>query len=80
MGFGVNVFFLQRRLKRLASTGLPLWITELSLANKNENVTADWFEQVLTIYFAHPAVEGVIPGAILGSHGSQLGWSVGEWK
>ncbi|KAH3729617.1 hypothetical protein DPMN_055592 [Dreissena polymorpha] len=49
-----------RRLKRLASTGLPLWITELSLANKNENVTADWFEQVLTIYFAHPAVEGVI--------------------
>ncbi|WAR09058.1 XYN2-like protein [Mya arenaria] len=49
-----------RRLEKLAATGLPLWITELTLSNADEQVRADWFENVLTLYFSHPAVEGVI--------------------
>jgi len=37
-----------------------LWITELNLRHADENLRADWFETVLTSYFAHGAVDGVI--------------------
>ena len=50
----------QYRLDKIASTGLPLWITEMTLENANENIRANWFEDALTTYFSHPSVEGVI--------------------
>ena len=50
----------QYRLDKLATTGLPLWITEMTLENSDENVRANWFENALTTYFSHPSVEGVI--------------------
>lgn len=51
---------LKYRLDKLATTGLPLWITEMTLENSDENVRANWFENALTTYFSHPSVEGVI--------------------
>lgn len=47
-------------MDKLATSGLPLWITELNLRQADENIRADWFEDVLTAYFSHPAVDGVI--------------------
>lgn len=37
-----------------------MWITELTLANADENVRADWFETALTLYFSYPSIEGII--------------------
>ncbi|KAL4233814.1 hypothetical protein ACF0H5_008492 [Mactra antiquata] len=51
---------LKYRLDKLASTGYPLWITEMTLENADENIRADQFETALTAYFSHPAVEGII--------------------
>ncbi|XP_046337947.2 endo-1,4-beta-xylanase 3-like [Haliotis rufescens] len=51
---------LKTRLDKLASVGLPLWITELDLVHHDDNVRADWYERALRTYFSHPAVEGVI--------------------
>ncbi|KAJ8303896.1 hypothetical protein KUTeg_017479, partial [Tegillarca granosa] len=34
------------RLDTLAKSGLPLWITELTVPNDDENIRADWYENV----------------------------------
>lgn len=45
-------------LDRFASFGLPIRITEYDHDIPDENVQADFFRDVLTLAFSHPAVDG----------------------
>uniref|UniRef100_J3M5Q9 GH10 domain-containing protein n=1 Tax=Oryza brachyantha TaxID=4533 RepID=J3M5Q9_ORYBR len=47
-------------LDRLATTGLPVWITELDVSEADVSLRADDLEVVLREAYAHPAVEGVM--------------------
>lgn len=51
---------VEYRLNKVAEVGLPLWITELTVDDTNENNKADQLEDLLTLYFSHPLVEGVL--------------------
>ena len=55
---------LKARLNKVASAGLPIWITELTVADhqgtKNDTKRAAAFRDLLTLYFSHPSVEGVL--------------------
>lgn len=55
-----NPAIIKYRLDKLATTGLPMWVTELTLANGDENIRADWFETALTMFFSYPSIEGII--------------------
>ncbi|XP_040380396.1 endo-1,4-beta-xylanase 1-like [Oryza brachyantha] len=47
-------------LDRLATTGLPVWITELDVSEADVSLRADDLEVVLREAYAHPAVAGVV--------------------
>ncbi|XP_060607339.1 anti-sigma-I factor RsgI6-like [Ruditapes philippinarum] len=51
---------LKGQLDTVASAGLPIWITELSLASNDVHSRATALTDILTLYFSHPAVEGVL--------------------
>ncbi|XP_076077303.1 anti-sigma-I factor RsgI6-like [Mytilus galloprovincialis] len=51
---------LKYRLDKVAEVGLPIWITELSILDTNANDKATALDDVMTLYFSHPAVEGVL--------------------
>ncbi|XP_052790638.1 anti-sigma-I factor RsgI6-like [Mya arenaria] len=51
---------LKSNLDLIAETGLPIWITELSFLSKDNVAKAQALQDVLTLYFSHPAVEGVL--------------------
>ncbi|XP_046546492.1 endo-1,4-beta-xylanase 3-like [Haliotis rubra] len=69
-GLGIQCHFLpytapdptlmKRRLDMLATTGLPLWVTELDVVASTENIRADWYDTALRMLFSHPDVEGII--------------------
>lgn len=48
------------RLDKVAEAGLPIWITEMSILDTDNQKKADALEKLLTLYFSHPAVEGVL--------------------
>lgn len=54
----ISVF--QTRLDRLATVGLPIWITELDVENVNKAARADGYDDAVTLYFAQPEVEGIL--------------------
>uniref|UniRef100_A0A0E0PKD9 GH10 domain-containing protein n=1 Tax=Oryza rufipogon TaxID=4529 RepID=A0A0E0PKD9_ORYRU len=47
-------------LDKLATTGLPVWITELDVGEPDVSLRADDLEVVLREAYAHPAVAGVV--------------------
>ncbi|TVR10122.1 MAG: hypothetical protein EA401_12430 [Planctomycetota bacterium] len=49
-----------RRLDRLASTGLPIHITEISIASEDKQRAGNCMELLLDTMYAHPAVECVL--------------------
>ncbi|KAH9520345.1 Anti-sigma-I factor RsgI6 [Bulinus truncatus] len=51
---------VKHRLDVLSIAGVPLWITELDLSAHDENTKAEWYENVLRLYFSHPGVDGVL--------------------
>lgn len=51
---------LKGNLDTVAKAGLPIWITELSLASHDVHVKATALKDILTLYFSHPSVEGVL--------------------
>ncbi|GJN28986.1 hypothetical protein PR202_gb17168 [Eleusine coracana subsp. coracana] len=55
-------------LDKLATTDLPIWITELDVGEQDEGLRADDLEVVLREAYAHPAVEGVIFWGIMQGH------------
>ncbi|KAL4218791.1 hypothetical protein ACF0H5_021378 [Mactra antiquata] len=58
MNFDPNEYMLI--LDNVASAGLPIWITELTLKTTDENVKARALDDIMTLYFSHPSVEGVL--------------------
>ena len=60
---------VQRNLDRLAEFDLPIKITEVLFAYRDEQVQVDELNKLLPIYFAHPNVESVLMwGFWAGSH------------
>lgn len=55
-----NISSLKNRLDMVAEAGLPIWITELTLSSHDEHQKATALADILTLYFSHPAVEGVL--------------------
>ncbi|CAH1788825.1 unnamed protein product, partial [Owenia fusiformis] len=51
---------LQRRLDTLAEVGAEIWITEHDIEEINVNTRADLYEQTMKVFYAHPAVKGVL--------------------
>ncbi|ESO88542.1 hypothetical protein LOTGIDRAFT_125701, partial [Lottia gigantea] len=51
---------LKFRLDRIARLGLPIWITELDFTNENKTAQAEYLDDVMRLYFSHPAVEGIM--------------------
>ena len=51
---------MQHRLDKITSVGLPIWITELDVTETNRDARADAYDDLITCYFAHPAIEGIM--------------------
>lgn len=55
-------------LDKLATTYLPIWVTELDVCESDVDLRADDLEVVLREAYAHPAVEGVIFWGFMQGH------------
>lgn len=55
-----NCFIFKGHLDTVAEVGLPIWITELSVASNDIHARANALRDILTLYFSHPAVEGIL--------------------
>ncbi|WCJ17978.1 Endo-1 4-beta-xylanase 4 [Euphorbia peplus] len=53
-----NLAYMRAALDTLASTGLPIWLTEVSVDNSPNQ--AEYLEQILREGYSHPGVEGII--------------------
>ena len=52
---------LQKRLEVLGAGGLPIWITQLDIKGiKDPKEKADAYDDVLTLYFSDPNIDGVL--------------------
>ncbi len=51
---------IKQRLDKVATLGLPIWISEFDTADPNEKVNADRLELVYRTAYSHPAVEGIM--------------------
>ncbi|KAG9440515.1 hypothetical protein H6P81_020680 [Aristolochia fimbriata] len=54
----VNLGYMRSAIDQLASTGLPIWITELDVDRGIDQAQA--LEQILREAYSHPAVQGVV--------------------
>ncbi|ESP03142.1 hypothetical protein LOTGIDRAFT_137896, partial [Lottia gigantea] len=57
---GVDIRSVKERLDLLSRTGLPMWATELRIADIDEHKKADKLEDILRFYFSYPAMEGIM--------------------
>ncbi|KAL2324284.1 hypothetical protein Fmac_023342 [Flemingia macrophylla] len=53
-----NLAYMRSGLDLLATTGLPIWLTEVSVAPSPNQ--AEYLEEVLREAYSHPGVEGII--------------------
>jgi GH35 family endo-1,4-beta-xylanase len=68
-GSTVHPSLVESRLDRLATLGLPVWVTEYDSISADENVRADNLETVYRMAFSKQAVDGVLMwGFWAGSH------------
>lgn len=51
---------VQYRIDKLAEAGLEIWATELTVDEADDVKKADALGNLLTMYFSHPSVGGVI--------------------
>lgn len=56
----IDIDVLKYRLDKVAEAGLKIWATELTVDAADEHKKAKALENLLTMFFSHPAVEGVI--------------------
>lgn len=56
----IDIDVLKYRLDKVAEAGLKIWATELTVDAADEHKKAAALENLLTMFFSHPAVEGVI--------------------
>ncbi|XP_060063726.1 uncharacterized protein LOC132544170 [Ylistrum balloti] len=59
-GSNPDMSTVEYRLNKVAETGLPMWITELTVENHNAAQKADTLEDLMTLYFSHSLVEGML--------------------
>lgn len=51
---------IKQRLDKVATLGLPIWISEFDVADADEKANADKLELVYRTAYSHPAVEGIM--------------------
>jgi len=51
---------LKARLDKVATLGLPIWISEFDIADDDEQSNADKLEVVYRTAYSHPSVEGIM--------------------
>ncbi|XP_056008704.1 uncharacterized protein LOC125664271 [Ostrea edulis] len=56
----IDMDVIKYRLDKVAEAGLKIWITELTIDATDENKKAAALENLMKMFFSHPAVEGVI--------------------
>ncbi|XP_056006903.1 uncharacterized protein LOC125648675 [Ostrea edulis] len=56
----IDMDAIKYRLDKLAEAGLDIWATELTVDEVDDVKKADALEKLLTMYFSHPSVGGVI--------------------
>lgn len=59
--FGATVptpMYVDRVLNRFAALGLPIRVTEFTVAGDDDTLKADWTRDFLTMLFSHPEVSG----------------------
>jgi len=61
---------MKRNLDSLASTGVPIQITEFDISNANDATQLSEYRRVFPLLYAHPGVEGI----------TLWGWRVGLWQ
>ncbi|KAJ8312922.1 hypothetical protein KUTeg_010295, partial [Tegillarca granosa] len=44
----------------IVKAGIPIWITEMSVSDHDDHKKAEAIENLLTLYFSHPSVHGVL--------------------
>ena len=62
---------LKERLDILGKAGLPIWITELDILERNETKRARALEHVMRMAFGHKSVSGIVLWAF---------WSNAAWR
>ncbi|XP_076108541.1 uncharacterized protein LOC143076604 [Mytilus galloprovincialis] len=55
-----SIDVVKYRLDKIAEANLPLWITELTIHEVDENKKAAVLEDILTLYFSHSSIQGII--------------------
>lgn len=50
---------LKSNLDLMATSGLPIYVTELDISNANENTQRDIYKRNFPVYWEHPSVAGV---------------------
>ncbi|XP_068725993.1 uncharacterized protein [Montipora capricornis] len=66
----INPTLLEYRLKILSEAGLPIWLTEVDVLEKNPHNRADSLEVIMRSAFSNPSVQGLI----LWSFWNQSSW------
>ncbi|XP_071116079.1 uncharacterized protein [Haliotis cracherodii] len=56
----IDLAVVKARLDEVARAGLPIWITELTVEGVSEKDKPQMFDDLLRLYFSHPAVQGVM--------------------
>ncbi|KAK3028677.1 hypothetical protein RJ639_037857 [Escallonia herrerae] len=65
-----NLPLMRAILDKLATLGLPIWLTEVDISNKlNEETQAIYLEEVLREGFSHPSVDGIMLWTALHPYG-----------
>lgn len=64
-----EIHILKRRLDEVAKAGLPIWITEMTYESEDFANRTAVYEDLLRLYFSHPAVNGILLWVI-----SNNGW------
>jgi GH35 family endo-1,4-beta-xylanase len=62
---------VKQRLDKVATLGLPIWITEFDTADPDEKINADRLELVYRTAYSHPAVEGIM---------AWIFWAGNSWR
>jgi endo-1,4-beta-xylanase len=57
---GVEPLQLRARLDKIASSGIPIWMSEVNVNILDVNKRADYLEFIFRECFAHPAVKGFL--------------------
>ncbi|ELT88741.1 hypothetical protein CAPTEDRAFT_179660 [Capitella teleta] len=82
----VDIDLIAKRLNKLSEAGVPLFITEMDVREDDIKKRTESYENLLRLYFSHPAVEGIIlwgfwdgtlrfPEAAIATGGSSIEWN-----